>query len=111
MTELVFARDDFTSGGDASHLALMIDEIEAILTSPAEFTSSTSEHQLAPLLGQVKWCEDDELCERIERVESWCSQLGDASRAAYTRETIIKFLGEVGSVGWMQLEVSQRRSQ
>jgi hypothetical protein len=98
MGELVSARDDFTLGGDASHLAPLIDEIEAILTSPAEFTSSTFEDHLAPLLDRIKWCDDDELCERIEKVERWCSQLDDAGRAAYTRETIVTFLGEVE--GW-----------
>ena len=81
-----------------SHLSILIDQIELILTSPADFTSSTPKLLLAPLLAEINTCEEvDELHGRIVRVERWCNQLADATRAANAREIIIQFLDEVES--------------
>lgn len=81
-----------------SHLSTLIDQIELILTSPADFTSSTAKTRLAPLLAEINTCEEvDELHDRVVRVEQWCNQLGDATRAASARETIIQFLDEIES--------------
>ena len=81
-----------------SHLSTLIDQIELILTSPADFTSSTAKTLLAPLLAEINTCEEvDELQDRVVRVEQWCNQLGDAIRAANARETIIQFLDEIES--------------
>ena len=77
----------------ASHLATLIDQIELILTSPAEFTSSTPQNLLVPLLSKIN--SYNEVDHRIHRVEKWCNQLYDATRAAHARETIIEFLAEV----------------
>ena len=81
-----------------SHLSTLIDRIELILTSPADFTSSTSKTVLAPLLAEINTCtEVDELHDRVVRVERWCNQLGDATRAANAREIITQFLDEIES--------------
>jgi len=82
-----------------SPLLSLIDQIEGILNSPAEFTSSTSQSVLPPLLSQIN-LEDasEELEERVIRLEKWCGQLSDATRAAETREIITRFLNEVE--GW-----------
>ena len=81
-----------------SHLSALIDRIEIILTSPADFTSSTYKTLLAPLLAEINTCADvDELHDRVARVERWCNQLGDATRAADAREIIIQSLDEIES--------------
>ena len=49
-----------------SHLETLIDQIELILTSPADFTSSTAKTLLAPLLAEINTCEEvDELHDRV----------------------------------------------
>ena len=75
----------------ANDSSLLIDQIEAILNSPVEFTSNTLESRLIPLLEQIRDVDDT----RITRLEKWCDELDDASRAAYVRETILKLLSEV----------------
>ena len=52
--------------------------------------------------------------ERVARIERWCGELGDATRAAYARETITLFLEEVEQWGeweWDSLteEVEERK--
>ena len=89
-----------STGEFTSHLlSSLIDQIELILTSPADFTSSTPQTVLSPLLSQINTYDsvDDETQERIARVEKWCNQLSDATRAAHARETITKFSGELES--------------
>ena len=81
-----------------SPLSTLIDQIELILTSPADFTSSTPNTQLAPLLAEINAYEEvGELHDRMVMVERWCNQLGDATRAADAREIIVQFLDEVES--------------
>lgn len=80
-----------------SLLTSWIDEIEVILTSPGSFTSSTPELLLSPLLSKINTYENYD--ERIIRVEKWCNQLVDATRAAHARETILEILSEVESWG------------
>ena len=87
--------DSFEQTASASHLSTLIDQIELILTSPAEFTSSTPQNLLVPLLSKIN--SYNEADHRIIQVEKWCNQLYDATRAAHARETIIEFLAEVES--------------
>ena len=88
--------EDFLVNAESSPLSRLIDQIEAILISPAEFTSSTLQNHLVPLLERVN-CYEEEF-ERVCRLEKWCSQLDDATQAAYARERILEFLNEVD--GW-----------
>jgi len=106
-----------TSPRSTSHLASLIDQIELILTSPADFSSTTSQLTLPPLLQRlydVDYVSEEN--ERLTRVERWCGELGDATRAAYARETITLFLEEVEQWGeweWSspteEVEVRKRR--
>jgi hypothetical protein len=75
----------------------LIDEIEAILTSPETFTSSTPDKDILPLLSRIRDCEKYNDDVRVDRVQRWCGQLDDASRTAFARETITSFLEEVQS--------------
>ena len=106
-----------TSPRSTSHLASLIDQIELILTSPADFSSTTSQLTLPPLLRRlydIDYVSEEN--ERLTRIERWCGELGDATRAAYARETITLFLEEVEQWGeweWSspteQVEVRKRR--
>jgi hypothetical protein len=97
--------DEPCRGVEPSHPTSYIDhleQIESILTSPAEFTPTTPEDRLAPLLHAIRTCDDDDLRERVDRVERWCGQLADVSRAAHARDQIIYFLNQVQSwPDWM----------
>jgi hypothetical protein len=74
----------------------ILDKIERVLTSPADFTSTTPADAIGPLLAQLSACEEDGDDDgRITRVEHWCRHLGDATRAAEARELIRSFLREV----------------
>ena len=99
----------------ASPLVSLIDQIELTLTSPADFTSTTSQLLLPQLLQRLFGCEDvDVESRRIARIETWCGELGDATRAAFAREVITQFLEEVerwGEWDWEAPteEVDQRK--
>jgi hypothetical protein len=98
MAESFIKPNTFEFDVEASHLSALIDQIEVILASPAEFTSSTLETRLSPLLRAINECDlDDDLYDRVIQLERWCNQLQDATRAAFTRETILKCLGEIES--------------
>jgi hypothetical protein len=97
MAQSVTTLDDSSSAAETSPLHSLIDQVELILTSPANFASSTPQDRLAPLVEKLRWFEDVD--DRVIRLERWCNQLGDACRAAYARETITKFLAEVESWG------------
>ena len=43
---------------------------------------------------------------RVARIETWCGELGDATRAAYAREVIIQFLEEVERWGDWEWEAA-----
>jgi hypothetical protein len=87
--------DESSSAVETSPLDSLIDQIELILTSPANFASSTAQDRLSPLLQKIRSFEN--IDDRVIRLERWYNQLGDASRAAFARETITKFLAEVES--------------
>src|ERR1700737_337620 len=79
-----------------------LDRIEAILNSPIEFKPETPQDKLLPLLQGVKSQVDyneDEVQERVDQVELWCQQLGDACSAAFARDRIGIFLVEVQKWG------------
>jgi len=85
---------------DTSRHPTLIDEIESVLSSPAEFTSSTPSTTLLPLLDSLHSSShelEDDLQERLANVERWCGQLDDACRAAYAREIISTSLNKVES--------------
>ena len=100
---------------ETSHLLFIITEIESILATPDEFTSTTPEAVLLPLLEEIQDdpAVDTDLYERISRIRRWCTQLDDACRAAYARDTINKFLKEIESFEewtWEQeLEIIQSK--
>ena len=73
----------------------LLDRIERVLTCPTDFHPTTPEDLLAPLLAELSVHEDDDGA--IARVEEWCRHLGDAVRAAESRDTIRGFLAEVES--------------
>jgi len=92
--------ETMTSPDQASPLASLIDQIELTLTSPADFTSTTSQLVLPRLLQRLFDCDDvDVESVRVGRIETWCGELGDATRAAYAREVITQFLEEVEQWG------------
>lgn len=109
--------DTFESTDATSHLlSSLIDQIELILTSPADFTSSIPQTLLAPLLSEINTYDYDVEQDRINRVEKWCNQLSDATRAAFARETITEFLNEIESWEEWQwnstiTEVSEKKSR
>lgn len=88
--------EEFLVNTESSPLSHLIDQIEAILISPAEFTSSTLQNRLVPLLEEAGRYEEG--FERVCRLEKWCSQLDDATQAAYARERILEFMNKVD--GW-----------
>jgi hypothetical protein len=91
----------------ASPLVSLIDQIELTLTSPADFTSTTSQLLLPQLLQRSFGCEDvDVESRRVARIETWCGELGDATRAAFAREVIIQFLEEVERWGDWEWEAA-----
>ena len=107
-----------TSPLSTSHVGSLIDQIELILTSPADFTSSTSQLTLPPLLQRLfDYDGSDVEVEKRGRIERWCSELQDATRAAYARETIVEFLDEIETWGdwdWdshsEEVELKRRRA-
>src|SRR5271170_8059923 len=94
MSPLSMAQDE--NFDHTSHLVSLIDQIETVLNSPEDFTSSTAQSILPPLLSQINdYDVSEQLEERVFTLEKWCRQLSDATRAAETRETIIGILNEV----------------
>src|SRR5271155_4034946 len=81
---------------DTSHLA---NQIEGILSSPADFTASTPQEILFPLLNRLRQrvhhLQDAATQGRVAQLEVWCKQLEDASRAAFARNKIVRHLTEL----------------
>jgi len=85
---------------DGSRHPTLIDEIESILNSPAEFTSSTPSTTLLPLLDSLHSSSHEfegDLQESVANIERWCEQLDDACRAAFARDTITTSLNKIES--------------
>jgi hypothetical protein len=84
---------------ETSHSKIIVTQIESILSAPDEFTSTTPEKVITPLLHQIQegLCNDNDLRDRISRIRRWCAQLNDACRAAHARDTVTEFLTEINA--------------
>ena len=77
-----------------------LSQLELILSSPTQFTPTTPEEKIFPLLREVESLADvgsPEERDRIRNLSRWSKLLEDCCRAAYSRDEITRYLKEVES--------------